>query len=111
MPEPVIVVVLHRRIRELLEVLDRMPVSKSLAEVGRAMKINSAYRMERLAGQARRWRIAELIAAIDGLLELESVVKGAPGRTGGPARHRLAFSLWIADHVGASGARRPAAAT
>jgi DNA polymerase III delta subunit len=111
MPEPVIVVVLHRRIRELLELLDRMPAAKSLAEVGRAMKINSSYRMERLATQARHWRPAELIDAIDGLLELDAIVKGAPDRPAGDAHRRLAFSLWIADHVGTSGARRPAPAT
>jgi len=111
MPEPVIVVVLHRRIRELLELLDRMPTAKSLAEVGRAMKINSSYRMERLATQARRWRPAELIEAIDGLLEVDAIVKGAPDRAAGEAHRRLAFSLWIADHVGVSGARRPAAVT
>jgi DNA polymerase III delta subunit len=111
MPEPVIVVVLHRRIRELLELIDRMPAAKSLAEVGRAMKINSSYRMERLATQARRWRPAELIAAIDGLLELDAIVKGAPDRPAGEAHRRLAFSLWIADHVGVTGARRPAPAT
>lgn len=110
MPEPVIVVVLHRRIRELLELLDRMPSSKSLAEVGRAMKINSSYRMERLASQARRWQPAELIAAIDGLLEVDAIVKGAPDRPAAEAHRRLAFSLWIADHAGVSGARRPAAA-
>jgi len=111
MPEPVIVVVLHRRIRELLEVIDRMTSAKSLAEVGRAMKINSSYRMERLATQARRWQPGELIAAIDGLLELDAIVKGAPDRPGSDANRRLAFSLWIADHVGTSGARRPVAAT
>jgi DNA polymerase III delta subunit len=111
MAEPVIVVVLHRRIRELLELLDRMPGAKSLAEVGRAMKINSSYRMERLATQARRWRPDELVAAIDGLVELDAVVKGAPGRSSGEAHRRLAFSLWIADHAGTTGARRPAAAT
>jgi DNA polymerase III delta subunit len=107
MPEPVIVVVLHRRIRELLELIDRMPAAKSLAEVGRAMKINSSFRMERLATQARRWRAAELIAAIDGLLEVDAIVKGAPDRSSGEAHRRLAFSLWIADHVGTSGARMP----
>jgi DNA polymerase III delta subunit len=111
MPEPVIVVVLHRRIRELLELLDRMPAARSLSEVGRAMKINSSYRMERLATQARRWQPAELIAAIDGLLELDAIVKGAPDRPAGDAHRRLAFSLWIADHVGVSGARRLAPAT
>lgn len=108
LPEPVVVVVLHRRIRELLEVLDRMPASKSLAEVGRAMKIGSSYRMERLATQARRWRPDELVDAIDGLLELDAVVKGAPRRAAGDAQHRLAFTLWIRDHVGTTGARRPA---
>jgi DNA polymerase III delta subunit len=111
MPEPVIVVVLHRRIRELLELLDRMPSARNLGEVGRAMKINSAYRMERLASQARRWQPSELIAAIDGLLEVEAIVKGAPSRAASEANRRLAFSLWIADHVGVSGARRPTAAT
>ena len=111
MPEPVIVVVLHRRIRELLELIDRMTTAKSLAEAGRAMKINSSYRMERLATQARRWRPAELIEAIDGLLELDAIVKGAPNRPTGDAQRRLAFSLWIADQVGTSGARRPVAAT
>jgi DNA polymerase III delta subunit len=109
MPEPVIVVVLHRRIRELLELLDRMPAARNLAEVGRAMKINSSYRMERLATQARRWQPDELVAAIHGLLEVEATVKGAPDRAAGDAHRRLAFSLWIADHVGVSGARRPAA--
>ena len=107
MPEPVIVVVLHRRIRELLELLDRMPGAKNLAEVGRAMKITSSFRMERLATQARRWRPDELISALDGLLELDAIVKGAPGRPGGNAQHRLAFDLWIGDRVGTSGARRP----
>jgi DNA polymerase III subunit delta len=106
MPEPVVVVVLHRRVRELLELIDRMPAAKSLAEVGRAMKINSSYRMERLATQARRWRATELIAAIDGLLEVDAIVKGAPDRSAGEAHRRLAFSLWIADHVGVSGARQ-----
>lgn len=107
-PEPVVVVVLHRRIRELLELLDRMPAAKSLAEVGRAMKIGSSYRMERLAAQARRWRPDELIDAIDGLLELDAIVKGAPDRPAGDAQSRLAFTLWIRDHVGTTGARRAA---
>jgi len=111
MPEPVIVVVLHRRIRELLELLDRMAAAGSLAEAGRAMRITSAYRMERLATQARRWRPAELIAALDGLLEVDATVKGAPDRPTSEAHRRLAFSLWIADHVGTSGARRPTAAS
>jgi DNA polymerase III delta subunit len=107
MPEPVIVVVLHRRIRELLELLDRMPGSKSLGAAALAMGIKSEFRARRLAEQARKWRPDELIAAIDGLLELDAVVKGAPGRGGGDAHHRLAFALWIGDHVAPSSPLAP----
>jgi DNA polymerase III delta subunit len=109
MAEPVVVVVLHRRIRELLELQDRMPGAKNLAAAALAMGIKSDFRARRLAEQARKWRPDELIAAIDGLLELDAVVKSAPGRGGGDAQHRLAFDLWIADHIGTAGARRPAA--
>jgi DNA polymerase III delta subunit len=108
MAEPVIVVVLHRRIRELLELLDRMPGAKNLAAAALAMGIKSEFRARRLSEQARKWRPEELIAAIDGLLELDAVVKGAPGRGGGDAQHRLAFALWIGDHVAAAGVGRAA---
>jgi DNA polymerase III delta subunit len=111
MAEPVVVVVLHRRIRELLELLDRMPGAKSLAAAALAMGIKSEFRARRLAEQARKWRPDELIAAIDGLLELDAVVKGAPGRGGGDAHHRLAFALWIGDHVAPGGGVRRTAAT
>ena len=104
MAEPVLVVVLHRRIRELLELQDRMPGAKTLAAAALAMGIKSEFRARRLAEQARKWRPDELIAAIDGLLELDAVVKGAPGRGGGDAHHRLAFTLWIGDHVARSDA-------
>ena len=105
MPEPVIVVVLHRRIRELLELLDRMPGAKSLGAAAMAMGIKSEFRASRLASQARRWTQAELIAAIDGLVELDAVVKGAPGRGATDSQRRLAFALWIGDHVGTSEVR------
>jgi len=104
MAEPVIVVVLHRRIRELLELQDRIPSAKTLAAAAIAMGIKSDFRARRLAEQARKWRPDELIAALEGLLELDAVVKGAPGRGGGDARHRLAFALWIGDHVAPTGA-------
>jgi len=107
MPEPVIVVVLHRRVREMLELLDRMPGAKNLGEAGKAMGITSPFRAQKLAEQASRWTATELVAALDGILELDAVVKAAPGRGGGEAHHRLAFALWIADHVGGTGVRRP----
>lgn len=106
MPEQVIIVVLHRRIRELLELLDRMPTAKSLAAAALAIGVRSDFRARRLAEQARNWTADELIVAIDGLLGLDEVVKTAPGRPGEDARHRLAFALWIHDHVPRHGATR-----
>jgi DNA polymerase III delta subunit len=113
-PELVIVAVLHRRIRELIEVLDRVRTAKKAADIGRPMGIASAWRVERLVEQARRWEPAELVAALDGLLEVEAIVKGAPGRGNGEAQRRLAFTLWLADHVARAGTRqqgRPEAGT
>jgi len=107
MPEPVVVVVLHRRIREMAELQDRLPGARNLAEAGKPMGILSAFRVQRLAEQAHRWRPSELAAAIDGLVELDAVVKGAPGRGGSEARRRVEFALWITEHVGRSGTRRP----
>lgn len=98
-PEPVLVVVLHRRIRELLELGDRLAGGAKLATAGRAMGINSEYRAQMIAGQARNWTTDELAAALDGLVELDALVKGAPGTSAGAAQRRLAFTLWVMDHT------------
>jgi DNA polymerase III delta subunit len=100
-PEPVLLAVLHRRVRELLETGDRIDAGERLPAVGRAMGITSEFRMERLRDQARRWTTAELIAALDGLVELDAMVKGAPDTELDEAQRRLAFSLWVMDHAGA----------
>jgi DNA polymerase-3 subunit delta len=99
-PEPVILNVLHRRIRELLEMADRVAAGEALPAIGRAMKIGSEFRMRNLAAQARAWTVADLHAALDGLLELDAMVKGAPGSIADPSQRRLAFQLWVADRVG-----------
>jgi DNA polymerase III delta subunit len=99
-PEPVILNVLHRRVRELLEVADRVAAGEALPAIGRAMKIGSEFRMRNLATQARAWTVVDLKAALDGLLELDAMVKGAPGSIADPAQRRLAFLLWVADRVG-----------
>jgi DNA polymerase III delta subunit len=99
-PEPVLLAVLHRRIRELLEVADRMAAREALPAIGRAMKISSEFRMRNLAAQARTWTVGELTAALDGLLELDAMVKGAPGSESDEAQRRLAFTMWVLDRVG-----------
>ena len=98
-PEPVLLAVLHRRVRELLELGDRLATGERLPAAAKAMGITSDFRAQTLAGQARAWSTAELTAALDGLVELDAMVKGAPGSGQSEAQRRLAFNLWVMDHA------------
>ena len=107
-PEPVLLAVLHRRVVELLELGDRLAGGTSLAAAAKAMGIASEYRAKTLAGQARNWTTDELTHALEGLVELDAMVKGAPGSETDTAQRRLAFTMWIRDHttrVGRGGER------
>jgi DNA polymerase III delta subunit len=100
-PEPVLLAVLHRRVRELIETGDRLRSGERLPAVGKAMGVSSEFRMEKLRDQAKLWSTEELIAALDGLVELDAMVKGVPGWDRIEAQRRLAISLWVMDHAGA----------
>jgi DNA polymerase III delta subunit len=106
-PEPVLLAVLHRRVRELLELGDRLGSGERLPAAAKAMGIASDFRAQTLAGQARLWTTGELTIALDGLLELDAMVKGAPGSGQDEAQRRLAFSLWVMDHAGKVPASQP----
>ncbi len=97
-PGPVLLAVLHRRIRELIEVLDRIERGEAPGALVRSMRL-APFRAETLARQARTWTGPELDAALEGLVELDAQIKGVGGRSSGDARDRLAFDLWIADVV------------
>jgi hypothetical protein len=56
--------------------------------------------MERLRDQAKAWTTEELVAALDGLVDLDAMVKGMPGEERADGQRRLAFSLWVIDHPG-----------
>ncbi len=99
-PEPVLLAVLHRRIRELIETADRLADGERLSAIGKAMGVSSEFRMERLRDQARTWTVDGLVAALDGLVDLDAMVKGVPGWERDEAQRRLSFSLWVMDHVG-----------
>ena len=101
-PEPVLLAVLHRRMRELLEVADRLASGETPGSLVRSMKLQP-FRAETLARQARAWTVAELGAALEGLLELDALVKGVGGAPVGDATIRLAFDLWVADRVASAG--------
>ncbi len=100
-PEPVLLALLHRRIRELLEVADRLGSGESAGSLVRSMKLQP-FRAETLARQAHAWTLDALIGALDGLLELDALVKGVGGSAADDAHVRLAFDLWVADRVAAA---------
>ena len=102
-PEPVLLAVLHRRVVELLELGDRLTGGTSLPAAAKAMGIASEYRARTLAGQARNWSTAELRDALEGLVELDAMVKGAPGSEIDTAQRRLAFTMWVRDHAARDG--------
>ncbi len=101
-PEPVLLAVLHRRLRELLEVADRLRSGEAPGSLVRSMRLQP-FRAETLARQARAWSVGELAAALEGLLELDALVKGVGGGAASEGQVRLAFDLWLADRVSPAG--------
>jgi DNA polymerase III delta subunit len=97
-PAPVLLAVLHRRLRELIEVRDRLDRGEAPGSLVRSMKL-AAYPTELRVRESAAWTADELEAALEGLLELDALVKGVGGRGADPARERLAFDLWITDRV------------
>lgn len=95
-PEPVLVAVLHRRIRELLGVLDHRERGDSVQVTARALKLKE-FPARKLWDQGTAWRREELVGALEGLLELDAALKG--DGAGDARRRRLAFALWLAEHV------------
>ncbi len=96
--EPVLVAMLHRRIRDLLELADRMAEGATLQAAARVMKLHE-FRARTLETQARRWAPSELEAALDGLLELDARVKGIGAGGSGERTRQLGFMLWLNDFV------------
>ena len=95
-PEPVLVTVLHRRIRELLLVADHRERGDTIQATARALSLKE-YPARKLWEQGHAWRQDELIGALEGLLELDASLKGE--RAADARRRRLAFSLWLAERV------------
>jgi DNA polymerase III delta subunit len=97
-PEPVLVVMLHRRVRELLELADRLAQGATLQAAARTMKLHE-FRARTLETQARRWQPDELEAALGGLLELDATVKGSGAGGSGERARQLGFTLWLSEFV------------
>jgi DNA polymerase III delta subunit len=101
-PEPVLLAVLHRRVRELVEVEDRLAGGETPGSLVRSMRL-VPFRAETLARQARQWSADDLDGALEGLVDLDATVKGVAGMPAGDAQHRLAFTLWLRDRVAPGG--------
>ena len=99
----VILAQLHRRMRELLVVADYLATGTRPGDLVRILKLKP-YRAEKLVEQARTWTPDELERALEGLLEVDTIVRGADGAHDDAQQH-LALTLWIAERVG-----RPAGA-
>lgn len=94
-PQPVLVAVLHRRLRELVEVADRLAAGEAPGSLVRSMRL-APFRAETLARQAATWTLDELDAALHGLADLDARMKGIGGSIG-EAQLRLAIDLWVRD--------------
>ncbi len=95
-PEPVVLTILHRRIRDLIAVLDAQSRGESIQDAARAMKLKE-YPARKLWEHARAWRADELDAALEGLLELDATLKGEGAADA--RRRRLAFLVWLAERA------------
>ena len=101
-PIQVMVSQIHRRLRELVVVLDHLVAGTRPADLVRELKVQP-YRAQKLAEQARAWQQAELDAALAALLELDMLSKGiAPdgsAKTVSEDQAQLGLVAWIGNHV------------
>ncbi len=99
-PEPVVIVQLHRRIRELLEVADHLAAGADRRAASRRSRRRSRSGSQKLVGQARRWTARRAGRRAGGRARPRRDGQGGAGRVGRRTRQRrLAFSLWIRDRV------------
>jgi DNA polymerase III delta subunit len=103
-PAPVMLAVIHRRIRELIQAADLVASGAAPPEVVRTLRMKP-FPAEKLVKHARLWTLDELEAALDGLLDLDIAIKGVDGQVVSDGQVRLQMTLWLAEHV----ARGPAA--
>jgi DNA polymerase III delta subunit len=99
---PVLVVRLHRRLRDLAIVADLAGAGAKPPAIGDALGIDmkrpsAAWQVDRMLERARRWTGAELAAALDGLLDVDARMKGE--RSARERAQRLELTLWIAERV------------
>jgi DNA polymerase-3 subunit delta len=104
-PEPVVLAQIYGRLRQLLDVADRLDAGQGPRDLASSLKLHP-FVLENLVRQAHAWSVPELEAALGGLLDLDILVKGADGTGSTEIGRRLAFTLWLAEHVARVGGER-----
>ena len=107
-PPPVLVAVLHRRIRDLIVAGDLSREGAQPPALMKALNSKSEYAIGKLVKQARGWSPEELDAALEGVLELDGATKGPDERALSEGQVRLLFLLWLTDRVRRRESRRTA---
>jgi DNA polymerase III delta subunit len=97
-PLPVVIVVLHRRLREIIVAADLVAAGRRPPDIVKAIG-GHPFRAQKLVEQARRWTLPELDTALEGVLELDAMIKGAVGSGSTERQVRLAFTMWVRDRV------------
>jgi DNA polymerase III delta subunit len=111
-PMPVLIVQIHRRLRDLIIIREHIDAGTRPPDLLRELKL-APYRAQKLSEQARTWQPDELDAALGDLFELDLLSKGI-AVDGSPHsmsddRSELALLAWIGERVGRRGGQRPTA--
>ncbi len=101
-PVQVLVAQLHRRLRELVIVREHVDEGIRGGALVREMKVQP-FRAQKLEEQARRWSVAGLERAMDGLLDLDLASKGiavdGSTRQASEPRTSLHLQQWLAESL------------
>lgn len=109
-PPPVLVAVLHRRVRDLVIARDLAGAGATPPQLMKALNSKSDWAIGKLIKQAMGWSAEELDRALEGVLDLDAATKGRDDRALGEGQLRLTFLLWLTDHVRPTAAARTARA-
>ena len=107
-PLPVLVSQLHRRLRDLILILEHLDVGSSGVTMSKDLKMQP-FRAQKLSEQARRWTLPRLESALAGVLALDLRSKGISLRGAtlqmSESMDALAIQSWISAYAdGRSGA-------
>lgn len=110
-PPPVLVAVLHRRVRDLIIANELVAAGATAAQLMKPLNSKSEWAINKTIKQAMGWSPEELDRALEGVLDLDKATKGKDDHALSEGQLRLTFLLWLTDHVRPSAASpgRPAA--